>query len=145
MLVAAAEPVGDPAIVWRAARSLGIATHAARAAEGDGLIEFGTRVRFRHPVVRSCAYHAASLDERSRTHRALADATDAEVDPDRRAWHLAQATTAPDDTVVAELERSATRPEREAGSRQLPRSSSGQRPCRWTRRRRRDAPWRPHS
>ena len=115
MLVAAAEPVGDPAIVWRAARSLGIATQAARAAEGDGLIEFGTRVRFRHPVVRSCAYHAASLDERSRTHRALADATDAEVDPDRRAWHLAQATTAPDDTVAAELEQSASRAQARGG------------------------------
>ncbi len=115
MLVAASEPVGDPVIVLRAARSLGIARHAARAAEADGLVEFGTRVRFRHPLVRSCAYHAASLDERSRTHRALADATDAEVDPDRRAWHLGQATTAPDDTVAAELEQSASRAQARGG------------------------------
>jgi DNA-binding CsgD family transcriptional regulator len=115
MLVAASEPVGDPVIVWRAARSLGIAPQAARAAEADGLVEFGTRVRFRHPLVRSCAYHAASLDERSRTHRALADVTDGEVDPDRRAWHLAKATTAPDDTVAAELEQSASRAQARGG------------------------------
>jgi DNA-binding CsgD family transcriptional regulator len=115
MLVAASEPVGDPVIVLRAARSLGIAPQAARAAEADGLVEFGNRVIFRHPLVRSCAYHAASLDERSRTHRALADATDAEVDPDRRAWHLAQATTAPDDAVAAELEQSASRAQARGG------------------------------
>ena len=115
LLVAAAEPVGDSVIVLRAARSLDITPQAARAAEVDGLVEFGARVRFRHPLVRSCTYHAASLDERSRTHRALADATDSKVDPDRRAWHLAQATTVPDATVAAELERSANRAQARGG------------------------------
>jgi DNA-binding CsgD family transcriptional regulator len=115
LLVAAAEPVGDPVIVVRAARALDIAPQARQAAEADGLVEFGTRVRFRHPLVRSCSYHAASLDERCRTHQALADATDADADPDRRAWHLAQAAVAPDDTVAAELERSAGRAQARGG------------------------------
>jgi DNA-binding CsgD family transcriptional regulator len=115
LLVAAAEPVGDRAVVLRAARSLGIDPRAALAAEADGLVEFGSPVRFRHPLVRSCSYQATSLDERSRTHRALADATDATVDPDRRAWHLAQATTVPDDAVAGELEQSATRAQARGG------------------------------
>ena len=90
LLVAAAEPVGDPVLVWRAAGRLGIGVQAA--AETDGLLTIGASVTFRHPLVRSAVYRAASPEERQAVHRALADATDPEVDPDRRAWHLAQAT-----------------------------------------------------
>jgi DNA-binding CsgD family transcriptional regulator len=115
MVVAAMEPVGDPVVIFRAARTLGTDATAAVAAERDGLLEIGTRVRFRHPLVRSATYHAASVNDRSRAHHALADATDPEVDPDRRAWHRAQATTGPDDDVAAELERSASRAEGRGG------------------------------
>ncbi|MEA2242388.1 MAG: hypothetical protein QOD24_1944, partial [Solirubrobacteraceae bacterium] len=90
LLVAAAEPVGDPVLVWRAAQRLGIGVKAA--AETDGLLAIDTRVSFRHPLVRSSVYRAASAEDRQAVHRALADATDPEVDPDRRAWHRAQAT-----------------------------------------------------
>jgi hypothetical protein len=90
LLVAAADPVGDPVLVWRAAGRLGIGVQAA--SETDGLLAIGARVTFRHPLVRSSVYRAASPEERQAAHRALADATDPEVDPDRRAWHLAQAT-----------------------------------------------------
>jgi AAA ATPase domain len=107
LLVAAAEPVGDPVLVWRAADRLGIAVPAA--SETDGLLAIGASVTFRHPLVRSSVYRAASLEDRRAVHRALADATDPEVDPDRRAWHLAQATPGPDEDVAAELERSAGR------------------------------------
>ena len=105
LLVAAAEPVGDPVLVWRAAERLGIGLQAA--SETDGLLAIGTRVTFRHPLVRSAVYRAASPQERQAVHRALADATVAEVDPGRRAWHLAQATPGFDEDVAAELERSA--------------------------------------
>jgi DNA-binding CsgD family transcriptional regulator len=115
MLVAAAEPVGNPVVVLQAARALGIGPHAAAAAEADGLVEIGARVRFRHPLVRSSAYQSAAPDERSHAHRALADATDPELDPDRRAWHRAQATTGPDDDVAAELEGSASRAQARGG------------------------------
>ncbi|HUE27202.1 MAG TPA: LuxR C-terminal-related transcriptional regulator, partial [Solirubrobacteraceae bacterium] len=113
LLVAAAEPVGDPVLVWRAAGRLGIGVHAA--ADTDGLLTIGTRVTFRHPLVRSSVYRAASLEERQTVHRALADATDPEVDPDRRAWHLAQATPGPDEDVASELERSAGRAQARGG------------------------------
>ena len=109
LLVAAAEPVGDPPLVWRAAARLEIGADAAAPATDAGLIEFGAQVRFRHPLVRSAVYHGAALEQRQRVHRALAEATDAEVDPDRRAWHLAQATAGLDEEVAAELERSAGR------------------------------------
>jgi DNA-binding CsgD family transcriptional regulator len=109
VLVAAAEPVGDPVLVWRAARQLGIQAQAATPGADAGLLEFGTRVRFRHPLVRSAAYRAASLQERQDIHRALAEVTDPTIDPDRRAWHWAQAAPGPDEDVAAELERSAGR------------------------------------
>jgi DNA-binding CsgD family transcriptional regulator len=107
--IAAADPVGEPLLVWRAAERLGIGTEAATPAVEAGLIEFGSLVWFRHPLVRSAAYRSASLPERQDAHAALAEATDPEVDPDRRAWHRAQAAPGPDEPVAEELERSAGR------------------------------------
>ena len=109
LLVAAAEPVGDPLLVWKAAAALGIEGGAADPATEAGLVELGAQVRFRHPLVRSAVYRAAVPEDRRRVHEALAEATDAEVDPDRRAWHRAQATAGLDEDVAAELERSASR------------------------------------
>jgi DNA-binding CsgD family transcriptional regulator/tetratricopeptide (TPR) repeat protein len=109
LLVAAAEPVGDPVLVWRAAESLGIGPDAATPAAGVGLVDFGAQVRFGHPLVRSAVKAAAAPEERHRVHRALAEATDADLDPDRRAWHLAYAVAGLDEDVAAELERSAGR------------------------------------
>src|SRR5438552_19130732 len=86
----AAEPVGDPKWLWRAAQLIGLGGRAAAPAESTGLVELGTMVRFRHPLVRSAIYGAAKLEDRPRAHRALAEATDARLDPDRRAWHRAQ-------------------------------------------------------
>jgi DNA-binding CsgD family transcriptional regulator len=109
LLIAAAEPTGDPALVWRAAARLGIDTDAATPAISDGLSEFGIRVRFRHPLVRSATYRSAPVAERRLVHQALADVTDPKTDPDRRAWHRAQAAEGPHEDVAAELERSAGR------------------------------------
>ena len=113
LLVAAAEPVGDPVLVWRAAGRLGIGVQAA--ADTDGLLAIGASVTFRHPLVRSAVYRAASPEDRQVVHRALADATDPEVDPDRRAWHLAQATPGFDEDIASELERSAGRAQARGG------------------------------
>jgi DNA-binding CsgD family transcriptional regulator len=115
LLVAAAEPTGDPLLVWRAAGELGIDLEAGRPAVAVDLIEFGSQVRFRHPLVRSAVHRAASPDELKSVHRALAESTDAEVDPDRRAWHRAQAAPALDEDVAAELERSAGRAQARGG------------------------------
>jgi DNA-binding CsgD family transcriptional regulator len=109
LLLAAAEPVGDPLLLWRAAEKLNIPAGAAETAEAEDLLEIDARVVFRHPLVRSAVYRAAGLKDRRLVHRALAEATDPELDPDRRAWHLAQATATPDEDVAAELERSAAR------------------------------------
>jgi DNA-binding CsgD family transcriptional regulator len=109
LLLAAAEPVGDPVLVWRAAAELGIGPDAAAPAAGAGLVDFGAQVRFGHPLVRSAVYGAAAPEDRQRVHGALAEATDADVDPDRRAWHRAQAAAGLDEDVAAELERSAGR------------------------------------
>ncbi|WP_448624647.1 ATP-binding protein [Geodermatophilus sp. URMC 64] len=109
LLTAAAEPVGDVPLLWRAAERLGIGPDAAAAAEAAGLIELRDRVRFRHPLVRSTVYHSAPRAERRAIHAALADVTDAEADPDRRAWHRAHAAVGPDEEVAAELEQSAGR------------------------------------
>jgi hypothetical protein len=115
LLVAAAEPLGDPALLWRAAERLGIAVSAREAAESAGLIEIDGRVRFRHPLVRSAVYQGASHEQRRRVHRALADATNRETDPDRRAWHLAEAIAGPDEDVASELERAAGRAQSRGG------------------------------
>jgi len=109
LLLAAADPTGDPTLVFRAAEGLGIAGPALEPAESADLIEIDGGVRFRHPLVRSAVYAAASPQERRAAHRALADATDPELDPDRRAWHLAAATIGLDEKVADELERSAGR------------------------------------
>jgi DNA-binding CsgD family transcriptional regulator len=109
LLVAAAEPVGDPLLVWTAAAALGLDAGVAAPATGTGLVELGAQVRFGHPLVRSAVYSGATPEDRRRVHQALAEATDANVDPDRRAWHRAQATGGLDEDVAGELERSAGR------------------------------------
>jgi len=113
--VAAADPVGDPVLVWRAAERLGIPAQAVTPAAEAGLLEVGARVRFRHPLVRSAAYRSASLPERQEVHRALAEVTDPKLDPDRRAWHRAQAASGPDEEVAAELAHSAGRAQARGG------------------------------
>ncbi|GAS98025.1 regulatory protein LuxR [Mycolicibacterium canariasense] len=115
LLLAAAEPTGDSALIWRAAGDVGVASEEAAPAIEAGLASFGGRVKFRHPLVRSAAYRSASLSERQQAHRALATATDPGSDPDRRAWHLAHAVTGPDETVAAELEASAGRAQARGG------------------------------
>jgi DNA-binding CsgD family transcriptional regulator len=115
LLLAAAEPLGDVPLLWRAASRLGIGPEAAAPAQAGGLLEIGARVRFRHPLVRSAAYLGPSVRERREVHRALADATDPELDPDRRAWHRARAADRPDEAVARDLERSADRAQMRGG------------------------------
>jgi DNA-binding CsgD family transcriptional regulator len=113
--LAAADPSGDRSLVWRAAGRLGIGAQAGAPAVEAGLVEFAHQVRFRHPLARSAAYRSASLAERQQLHAALAEATDPQNDPDRRAWHLAQAAPGHDDDLAAELERSAGRAQARGG------------------------------
>jgi DNA-binding CsgD family transcriptional regulator len=115
LLLAAAEPVGDVSLLWRAAALLGIEPAAAGPAQAAGLIEIEARVQFRHPLVRSAVYQAAGLADRREAHRTLADATDEQLDPDRRAWHRACAAEGPDEAVAQELERSAGRAQARGG------------------------------
>jgi DNA-binding CsgD family transcriptional regulator len=115
VLLAAADPVGDPALIFRAAQVLGLDTGTASLAAASDLLEFGANVRFRHPLVRSAAYRAADADDRRAVHAALAAVTDPLADPDRRAWHLAHATAGPDEAVAEELISSASRAMRRGG------------------------------
>ncbi|MEV4808788.1 ATP-binding protein [Micromonospora avicenniae] len=115
LLIAAAEPVGDPALVWRAAGRLGVSIATALSSGTGGLLSFDVRVTFRHPLVRSAVYRSAREADRRAVHLALAEVTDPQVDPDRRAWHLASAAAAPDESIAAELERSAHRAQARGG------------------------------
>jgi hypothetical protein len=117
LLVAAVEPVGDVAVLWRAASELGIGTDAAGPAEAAGLVTLGLRTRFRHPLVRSAVRRGADVRALREVHRALAEATVPDTDPDRRAWHRAHAAAAPDEEVASELERAADRVQRRGGRR----------------------------
>jgi hypothetical protein len=115
LLVAAAEPVGDPTLVLASAARLGIPVEAAESALVSDLIDIGREVRFRHPLVRSVVYREATVSQRRLVHGALAEATDPAIDPDRRAWHLAAAAPGPDEDIAAELERSAARAQARGG------------------------------
>jgi DNA-binding CsgD family transcriptional regulator len=115
LLLAAADPSGDPAPMWRAAKRLGLPVQATVPAVEAGLAEFGMRARFRHPLVRSVAYRSSSFKERQQVHGALAEAVDPDADPDLRAWHRAQAAAGADEEVAAELERSAGRAQARGG------------------------------
>ncbi|MFD3377362.1 MULTISPECIES: ATP-binding protein [unclassified Streptomyces] len=117
LTVASADPTGDPGLLWPAARQLGVDLMASSAAAtATGLVEFSTRVRFCHPLARSAVYRAAEAEQRRTAHRVLAEVTDPVLDPDRRAWHRAQAGTGPDEDVAAELERSALRARSRGGA-----------------------------
>jgi hypothetical protein len=124
LLVAAAEPLGDSATLWRATLAMGIPIDAAEPAQAAGLIELGVRVTFRHPLVRSTIYRAAPPEDKRRVHLALAEATDPARDPDRRAWHRAQGTQATDESVAADLERVAAQARRRGGLLRLQPSSN---------------------
>jgi DNA-binding CsgD family transcriptional regulator len=115
LITAAAEPLGDLGLLWRAAGRLGIGGEAGRPAEAAGLIQLGLRVHFSHPLVRSAVYGAADPGDRRDVHGALAEATDPDLDPDRRAWHRAHATATPDEAVAAELVQSADRAQSRGG------------------------------
>jgi DNA-binding CsgD family transcriptional regulator len=115
LLVAAADPLGDPVLLWRVAERLGISATAGRPAVDNDLVSFENRVRFRHPLVRSAIYRSASIESKRQAHAALAEATDPTIDPERRAWHRAEATSGPDEDVAAELERYAARAQTRGG------------------------------
>jgi DNA-binding CsgD family transcriptional regulator len=115
LLVVVADPSGDPALVLRAAERLGLGLDAATPAVDAGLIEWAPRVVARHPLVRSAIYRASTFEERRAVHRALAEATDPSADPDRRAWHRAQAAAGPDAELATELEDSARRAQARGG------------------------------
>ena len=115
MLLAAADPTGDATLLWRAAQTLGLGPDAAAAADEEQLLNIGSQVRFRHPLVRSAAYVAGSPEDRRAAHLTLATATDAQTDPERRVWHLAAAAAEPDEDVATALEQAAAKIQARAG------------------------------
>jgi DNA-binding CsgD family transcriptional regulator len=115
LLLAAADPLGDPALLWRAAEELGVGETAANVVESAGLLTLNGAATFRHPLVRSAVYGSAEPSERREVHRALANATDPQLDPDRRAWHRAQAASIPDEDVAEDLEGSAAQAQARGG------------------------------
>jgi DNA-binding CsgD family transcriptional regulator len=115
LLIASADPTGDPALVWRAAERLDIPESAANSVEAAELFDLSAGIVFRHPLARSAAYSAASAYERRQAHQSLGDVTDPAADPDRRAWHRAQAIASPEESVAEEMERSAERAQRRGG------------------------------
>src|SRR6185312_105978 len=115
MLLAAADPTGDATLLWRAAPTLDLGRDAAAVADAEQLLQIGSHVRFRHPLVRSASYMAGSPEDRRAAHLTLAAATDAQADPERRVWHLAAAATGPDEDVAAELEQAAVKIQARAG------------------------------
>jgi DNA-binding CsgD family transcriptional regulator len=115
VLLAAADPLGDLALLWRAAQELGVGETAANVVESAGLLTLNGAATFRHPLVRSAVYGSAEPSERREAHRALANATDPQLDPDRRAWHRAQAASIPDEDVAEDLERSAAQAQARGG------------------------------
>jgi DNA-binding CsgD family transcriptional regulator/DNA replicative helicase MCM subunit Mcm2 (Cdc46/Mcm family) len=116
LVVAAADPTGDPGLLWRAVDALDIPVSPAAAMDTGGLLTVGHLVAFRHPLARSVAYESTTPDAVRAAHLALADATDPRTDPDRRAWHLAAGATGPDEAVALELEHSAGRAQARGGS-----------------------------
>ncbi len=115
MLLAAADPTGDATLLWRAAGTLGLGVSAVGPADAEQLLNIGSQVRFRHPLVRSAAYVAGSPEDRRAAHLTLAEATDARTDPERRVWHLAAAATGPDEDIAAALEQAAAKIQARAG------------------------------
>jgi DNA-binding CsgD family transcriptional regulator/tetratricopeptide (TPR) repeat protein len=115
LLIAAAEPAGDPAVVWRAADRLGVEASALEPAERAELLNIDSLVHFRHPLVRREVYRAATPEQRREVHTALAEVTDAEADPDRRAWQLSEAASGADESVASELERASGRAQERGG------------------------------
>ncbi len=115
MLLAAADPTGNATLLWRAAQKMGLGHDAAAAADAEQLLQIGSQVRFRHPLVRSAAYTAGSPEDRRAVHLKLAAATDAQTDPERRVWHLAAGATEPDEDVATALEQAAVKTQARAG------------------------------
>ncbi len=115
LVLVSADQLGDARKIWRAAERLDIPRDAAEPTEEAGLLAVGTDLCFRHPLVRSAIYRAASPLDRRDAHRALAEVTNRETDPDRRAWHMAAAAIGPDVAVADELERSAGRAKERGG------------------------------
>src|ERR1700744_994475 len=115
LLPAAADPTGDPQLLWQAGKPLGFTAEAAAAAEGRPLLTIRETMRFRTPLLRSAVYYGASFAERQRVHASLGAATDPMAHPDQRAWHLAMAATGPDETVASELEQAGDRARQRGG------------------------------
>ena len=101
--------------MWHAAGRLRLGADSASSAEATSLIEFGPRIRFRHPLVRSAVYRSASSRDRREVHLALAEATDPVLDPTAGRGTGAQASVALDEDVAADLERSAGRAQARGG------------------------------